>query len=170
MASIINLDNYDIDPDSFAVRDLLQGVLDRVISIYESANVPLPTRRYWTLAQPATDCEQVVVAFIQMYLGLPGDEATAPQRCNVPRSAVLSVQISRAIPVVGQTGRAPSQDRIQDGSEILAVDAWTLMSSIQLLDQWDDSGFGPGVIATLNVQEPQGGFQTVAMQITMAVP
>lgn len=170
MASIINLDNYDIDPDAFAIRDLLQGVLDRVIAIYEASNVPIPSRRYWTLAQPATDCEQVVVSFIQMYLGLPGDEATAPQRCNVPRSAVMSIQISRAIPVVGQGGRAPAQDRIQDGSEILAVDAWVLMSAVRLFDQWEEGGFGPGVIATLNVQEPQGGFQTVAMQITMAVP
>ena len=170
MASIINLDNYDIDPDAFAVRDLLQGVLDRVVSIYAASNVPLPTRRYWTIAQPATDCEQVVVSFIQMYLGAPGDEASTPQRCNVVRSAVMSIQISRAIPVVGQGGRAPGADRIQDGSEIGAVDSWLLMSSINLLDQWEEGGFGPGVIATVNVQEPQGGFQTVALQVTMAVP
>ena len=138
MASIINLDNYNVDPDAFAVRDLLQGVLDRVVAVYEANGVPLPTRRYWTLAQPATDCEQVVVSFIQMYLGSPGDEATSPQRCNVPRSAVMSIQISRAVPVVGQTGRAPTQERIQDGSEICAVDAWVLMSSVNLLDQWEE--------------------------------
>ncbi len=170
MASIINLDDYDIDPDAFAVRDLLQGVLDRVVAIYETANVPLPSRRYWTLSSPAEDCEQVVVSFIQMYLGAPGDEANIPQRCNVVRSAVMSVQIARAIPVVGQTGRAPGADRIQNGSEIGAVDAWILMTAVNLFDQWEEGGFGPGVIATLNAQEAQGGFQTISMQLTMAVP
>jgi hypothetical protein len=44
------------------------------------------------------------------------------------------------------------------------------MQSINELDQWDDTGYGIGVIATSEVGEPQGGFQTVALNITMAVP
>jgi hypothetical protein len=159
MSSIINLDNYDIDPETYSLRDLMQGVLERVVSIYESHNVPVPARQYWTMGAPAIDCEQVVVSFVQMYLGAPGDEASTPQRCNVPRSAVLTITVARAIPTVGQTGRTPT-----------AVDSWVLMSSINLLDQWDDTGYGPGVIATLNSQDAAGGFQTVTLQVTMVVP
>lgn len=170
MANIINLDNYEIDEDAFSILNLLQGVLDRVVAIYESYGVPIPTRRYWTMGTPAADCEQLVVNFIQMYLGAPGDEASEPQRCNVPRSAVLAIQIFRAVPSVGVSGQAPSAEKIQDGSKISAIDAWTLMSSVNLLDQWEEGGFGPGVIATLTSQEAQGGFQSTTLQITMAVP
>jgi hypothetical protein len=44
------------------------------------------------------------------------------------------------------------------------------MDSVNLLDQWDDSGFGLGVIATLETAGIDGGYQTVNMQLTMAIP
>lgn len=170
MADIINLDNYDINEDAYSVRNMLDGVLERIIAVYEAYGVPLPTRRYWTMGQPAVDCEQLVVSFVQIYLGPPGDEANVPQRCNQPRTAVMTVTVSRQIPVVGQSGRAPTADRIQAGSEISAIDAWVLMSSINLLDQWEEGGYGPGVIATLNAPDATGGYQDLTMQLTMAVP
>jgi hypothetical protein len=71
---------------------------------------------------------------------------------------------------VGQNGRPPAPDKIQAASEILAYDAWVLMQSINQLDQWDETGYGVGVIATLQVTPPEGGFQTTDLTITMAVP
>ena len=169
--SVINISNLDLDPTALNLKDLLEGVLDRVVSIYESYGMPLPTRRYYTFGQPAVDCEQVVVSFAQMYLGPPGDEASLPQRCNMPRTVVMNIFVSRAIPVVGANGKAPDGDKIEKAAEVSAVDAWILMNSLYLLDQWEEDGpFGLGVIATVDVDEPQGGFQTVNMQITMAVP
>jgi hypothetical protein len=44
MAVILDLDNYDVDPSAFDLRDLMQGVLDRVVTLFESYGVPLPTR------------------------------------------------------------------------------------------------------------------------------
>lgn len=170
MALGLILDNYEVDEGAFNLRNMMQGVLERVVAIYESYGVPLPARQYWTMGNPATDCEQLVVAFIQMYLGAPGDEASRPQRCNQLRSAVLSIGITRGIPVVNASGRAPDAAKIQNYSEVSAVDAWVLMESINQLDQWDDTGFGPGVIATLSSMEPQGGFQTINLQVTIAVP
>ena len=170
MANIINLDNYEVDADAFAIRDVMQGILDRVVAIYGSYGVPLPSRKYWTMGNPAMDCEQLVVAFVQAYLGAPGDEASQPQKCNVPRSIVVSITVTREIPVVGQTGRTPQPDKIQAASEISSVDAWILLSSLNLLDQWDEEGFGPGVIGTLMSMEPQGGLQTMNLQVTMVVP
>lgn len=170
MADIINLDDFDIDPDVLSVSNTLQGVLDRVVSVYASYGVPLPDRQYWTMGAPAVDCAQVVVSFVQMYLGPPGDEATRPQRCNQPRTVVMTITVSRAIPIVGQSGRPPTSERIQAGSVISAVDSWILMQSVNELDQWEEGAYGLGVIATLNAPDPQGGFQNVTMQITMAVP
>lgn len=152
------------------LRDMMQGVLDRVESVFQSYNINLPNRRYWTMGQPAIDCEQLVVSFLQMYLGTPGAQVGDPQRCHVPRSATINITISRQIPTVGPNGRAPSPERIQHASEVLAYDSWVLMESINLLDQWDETGFGVGVIATLEADAPEGGYQTSSMTITMAIP
>lgn len=152
------------------LRDMMDGVLERVESIFQSYNVNLPARRYWTMGQPAIDCEQLVVSFVQMYLGAPGAQVGDPQRRHVPRSATLTIQIARQTPIVGQNGRPPSAQNIQAASEILAYDAWVLMESVNLLDQWDETGYGAGVIATLESSAPEGGFQTTTMTITMAVP
>jgi hypothetical protein len=149
---------------------MMDGVLERVETIFQSYNVELPQRRYWSIGQPAIDCEQVVVSFMQMYLGAPGDEATAPQRCHVPRSAVLTISIARAVPIVGQNGRPPSQEKIQQSSAVSTIDAWVLMDAVKLFDMWDNTGYGLGVIATVEITPPEGGFQSVIMNLTMAVP
>jgi hypothetical protein len=160
----------DVSSDSLHLRDMMDGVLERVRTIFQSYNVPLPSRQYWTLGQPAIDCEQLVVAFSQLYLGTPGDQATTPQRCHVPRTVTMNIIVSRQIPTVGNNGKAPAGSKIEEASYISAVDAWVLMESINLLDQWDETGYGLGVIATLDVIGPEGGFQSVNLQVTMAVP
>lgn len=164
------VDYTGVAEEATNLRDMLQGVLERVESVFQSHNINLPNRRYWTMGQPAIDCEQLVVSFLQMYLGTPGAQVGDPQRCHVPRSATLNISISRQMPVVGPSGKAPSPEKIQHASETLAYDSWVLMESINLLDQWDDTGFGVGVIATLETDTAEGGYQTTTMTITMAVP
>jgi hypothetical protein len=152
------------------LRDMMQGVLERVESIFQSYNVNLPERRYWIMGQPAIDCEQLVVSFVQMYLGAPGAQVAEPQRCHVPRSATINIMLSRQTPIVGQNGRPPAPDKIQISSEIVAIDSWVLMESVNMLDQWDETGYGVGVVATLESSGPEGGFQTTTLTVTMAVP
>lgn len=169
MATLINTATVDSAAKNLAL--LMQGVLDSVINTYASYTMPIPTRRYWTLGSPSVDCEQVVVSMLQMYIGSPGDEATQPRRCNDPRSATLIVSVSRGVPVVGVNGRPPAADDIQAFSEISAYDAWILLDSSRALDQWATGGSsGLGVIATVETNPPEGGFQTVTMTITVAVP
>lgn len=148
----------------------MDGILSRIETVFQAYNVPLPSRRYWTMGEVAVDCEQVVVNFLQMYLGTPGDEQSAPQRCHVPRTATVVISISRPVATVGQNGRPPSGDKITESSYTSAIDAWVLMECIREFDMWDDSGYGLGVIATLDSSGPEGGFQTVNMQLTLAVP
>lgn len=164
------IDNSGVLEDATNLRDMMNGILERVESVFQSYNVELPQRRYWTIGQPAIDCEQVVLSFIQMYLGAPGDEATSPQRCNVPRSAVVTISIARAVPIVGPNGRPPSPDKIQQAAAVSAIDAWVLMDAVRLFDMWDGSGYGVGVIATVDITPAEGGFQTVNMNLTLAVP
>jgi hypothetical protein len=164
------IDVIGVDEEALNLKQMLDGVLERVETTFQSYNVSLPARRYWTMGRPAIDCEQVTVSVIQMYLGAPGAQVSSPQRCNVPRSATLNISISRETPVVGVNGRPPSPEKIEQAGTWAAIDAWVLMQSINQLDQWDETGYGVGVIATLDTPEPEGGFQTVTMQITMAVP
>lgn len=164
------IDISTVDEYAYNLKNFLDKVLEKTIETFAQYNVPLPDRRYWTMGEPAVDCEQLVVAFIQMYLGLPGDEASQPQRCSVPRSAVLRISLSRQVPVVGVNGRAPSADKIQEASEIAAVDAWMFMELINKLDQWQPGEFGLGVIATTEASTAEGGFNTMSMQVTLAVP
>lgn len=164
------IDVTGVAEDALNLKQMLEGVLSRVENVFQSYNVELPRRRYWVMGRPAVDCEQVVVSFVQMYLGAPGAQVSLPQRCNVPRSATLEITISRETPVVGTNGRPPTSEKIEQASATTAIDSWVLMQSINSLDQWDESGYGVGVIATLEAGEPEGGFQTVTLQITMAVP
>lgn len=164
------IDGNGFTEDANRLTAMMDGVLERVETVFQSYNVPLPNRRYWMIGTPALDCDQVVVSFIQMYLGSPGAEVSQPQRCNVPRSATIMIQISRPVPTVGQNGRPPSADKIQQNSALSTTDAWVLMEALREFDMWDDTGYGLGVIATLEITGPEGGFQTVGLQLTMAVP
>jgi len=164
------VDVTDVDDEALNIVELMDGVLQRVVSTFNSYNVPLPTRQYWTVGQQAVDCEQLTVTLVQIYLGAPGDEASSPQRCNQPRTAVMTVSLSREIPVVGQNGRPPSADKLEQAAQISAIDGYVLMLSLNLLDMWEPGGYGVGVIATVDYPAPEGGFQTVNMQLTMAIP
>lgn len=165
---IVNITN--VDSEALNLKTMMDNVLERVESVFTSYNVPLPTRSYWTMGQPVIDCEQLVVSFIQMYLGTPGDQAATPQRCEVPRTAVLTISVARPIPVVGQNGRAPSAEKIEEGSAISAIDAWVLMESMKALEPWDETSLGMGVIATVDAPQQDGGFSVVNMQISLVVP
>jgi hypothetical protein len=160
-----------VSDDAKNLANFLQEVLDRLVTVYDSYNMPLPARRYYTMASPVVDCEQICVSFIQMYLGTPGDEATDPRRCHDPRTATISIQVARAVPITQNNGQAPRADDIQDAAYVSALDAWILMESMNSFDTWSDAGpFGLGVIATIDADEAEGGFQTTRMTLTMAVP
>jgi len=166
--AIVNIDN--VSASALNLKNLMDGVLYKTVEVFEEYNVPLPSRQFWTVGEPAIDCEQLVVSFIQTYLGLPGNQASEPQRCQSPRSVVLTISISREIPVVGVNGKAPTGDKIEEASRIAVVDAWMFMELINKLDQWEPGEFGLGVIATADSSGFDGGFQTTAMQLTMTVP
>ncbi len=159
-----------VDTQALNLKLMLDRALEKVEAVFQSYDVPLPERRYWTIGTPAIDCEQLVVSFVQAYLGTPGDEASTPQRCHMPRSAVIAISVAREIPTVGQGGRPPSGQTIEQASYISAIDAWVLLESLNQFDQWDEVGSGMGVIATVEGTTPAGGFQVTTMQLTMVVP
>lgn len=165
-----DIDLSTVSSEANAIDTFMQEILDRVVNIYNSYSMPVPERRYWTMADPAVDCEQLVVSFIQAYIGAPGDEVTEPSRCNDPRSATVHISVSRKVPIAGPQGQAPSAKIIQQDSRVQAYDAWILLHTAADLDTWATSGgFGLGVIATVETSEPEGGFQTTVLTMTSAI-
>lgn len=164
------MDLSGVSPDAKALADFMQEILDRVVNVYESFNMPIPARRYWTFGDPVVDCEQLVVSFVQAYIGSPGDEANEPRRCRDPRSATVNVRVSREVPVVSVNGRPPTAEDIEAFSEVIAYDSWILLEGAAALDPWDAAGVGLGFIATVDGEAPEGGFQTTRMTLTAAIP
>lgn len=160
------------DEDALSLVSALDEILSRVVGAFEAKCVPLPERRYWTFGQITQDCEQVVVAAQQMFLGGPGDEVNEPQRCNSPRSVVLDVQILRCSPKVGNNGKPPSAESIQKAAALQAIDMWVLLDIAANLDTWDGDlpGYGLGVLATVDAGTPSGGFFGPTLRLTVAVP
>jgi hypothetical protein len=82
----------------------------------------------------------------------------------------MQIQVSREVPTVSSSGRPPTGEDIQKFSTLQAYDSWVLLQSAAELDQWDQTGLGLGVIATVEVSEPAGGYQTTVLTLTAAVP
>lgn len=161
-----------IDEDSLNLVNLLDTILERVVTKFGERGIDIPARQYWTLSTPAADCEQLVVFFNQAYIGPPGDEASEPQRCNSPRTAQIDIQLLRCIPTpLGPRARTPEAAAIQAAAKTQAIDAWTLLDMSCELDNWDEyGGPGLGVIATVDAGDPQGGYQGVTLHLTVAIP
>lgn len=162
------ISDYGIDPDAMIIVNMLDRVLERVVGIYEQSNVPLPSRRYWMFGpEVPEDCEQVVVTFMQSYLGIPGDQAANAQNCNSPRSAVLNVVVTRNFPI-GEVGNAIEPAAIMEASKWAAIDSAVLswgLADIAAIDGMP----GPSVIATINTPSPSGGVQSTILNLTMMI-
>jgi hypothetical protein len=163
-------DLSSVSDNAKALEELMYIVLEKVEAVYQSYNMPIPSRRYWTFGPPAVDCEQLVISFVQMYLGPPGGEIAEPRRCNDPRSAILQISVSREVPTAQQNGAPPTAESIIKGNKASVYDSWILMESAAQLDSWETSGFGLGVIATIETTPPEGGYQTIVLTLTLAVP
>lgn len=163
------LSDYDIDPEALNVKNAMDSILAGVVSIYDSLNVPLPTRRYWTIGDAVWDCEQVVVSYVQTYLGNPGDEATLPVSCRGPKSLVVNISVVREIKGSNnKNGKPPSPENMQESAEWSVVDSWILMDNLETLSPWE--GYAPTMIATTAVPPPSGGYNGIVLTLTTIVP
>jgi hypothetical protein len=59
-------------------------------------DVPLPARRYWTIATTAHDCEQMVLAVQQSFIGTAESPLETTQ-CNGPRGLTFTVEVVRCV-------------------------------------------------------------------------
>ncbi len=164
-----NLGDYQIDNEAFHIVNAAHTILENLEGVFQSYNVPLPSQRFVSIGQsPTQDCEQVVVSYMQTYLGAPGDDAQVPQSCVGPLSMVVNLTITRK-QQLGPQGKAPSAAQKQNDADWSMVDAYVIMNNLKSLDPFGDTP-NPSVIATANVLGPEGGYFTTAVQLTVMVP
>lgn len=154
-----------LDP-KLSVSEFLSLVLDTVVGVFEQAGVPLPERRYYTVGGVVADCPQLTIHLTQVYKGLPGDDPGMVQRCGSARTAVMVVQLFRNAPT--GNGRQPPSTRIMmEHANDPAVDSWLLLDAAEAVD---NAGWNTGVMAEVNVAEPQGGLIGMTMMLTAPIP
>jgi hypothetical protein len=170
-----------IDPNEFV--ETSQHILSTVELVFAEHGVALPERRYLSVGTQGStvhDCEQVTVTFEQGYSGKPGNQAQEPTRCNGPRTAVYSVEVVRAIPVVNTPEAAPNTQipsrygQVMAGVDTIEPSKMTEVGIRQMRDaailldagmRAADNGIQGG-ICDVTAGQPQGGLQAVILIIT----
>lgn len=172
MTEQVNLTQLRED-ESAGVVVLLHDILAAVQACYASAGVELPERQIVAASPQPVDCDQLVVSFGQMYLGFPGDEAQQPVPCDTAMTVVAEVALARCVArptTMRGTMKPPTPLALANSAELVLRDAFLLLSCGRFMDFWDPLGPSMGVIATVDVGEPTGGYQTTTLSITGALP
>lgn len=146
------------------IETLMGSALAALETLYAQEGVELPDRRYWTIGEPAADCEQAVFAVQQAFVGFPG-APSEPTRCDGPRGLTFSLQILRCVPVANSRGNAPEAAAIQEASVLPTVDMELMLDLVPSLDP-----LNMGVVSFVDVIGANGGFHgavaTYTVQLT----
>ena len=148
------------------ITSMARHLLNTINTVFDEAGISLPARQYVAVGALSTvDKEQLVVMYGGTYAGLPGNEFTAPVGEEDPKSATFNVELWREMPALSMSGTAPSEEEIAAASEMVMDDSWWLLQSAFAANQR-----GPGVIARVGVNEPQGDYHGLSMIVEMNIP
>jgi len=144
-------------------------VLDSVVTVFNSAGVDLPERRFVTVGNPVYDCEELVLTFQGLNNGPPGG-GEEPTNCNSPISTIFAVHLVRCFPTpTGRGMKAPEAEVLTVTALGLLTDSWLLMQSANAMDS--DTLYAPfGFIASVEPTEPSGGYVGLVLSVEAAVP
>lgn len=151
------------------VASVARHLLAVIESQFSAAGIELPARRVLTVGTVAVDEEVLAVMFGGVYSGPPGNELNTPVSNRgdgfVPRSAVFNIELWRYIPALTSSGQAPAPELETESTEGVTDDAWHLLEAAFQADQ-----LGVGVIARVDVVEPQGEFHGISMVVELQIP
>lgn len=168
MASI-TLDTWTFRTER--LNDFANLIMDTVVDTFNAAGVALPDRRLMTIGLPVHDCEQLVLVFVAADKGLPGqNEGNEMHRCTSPTTASFNVHLARCFPVsTGRGLKPPTAEALTENAEMMMQDAWLLMSAAETLDS-DPRNSPFGMIATVGLSEPTGGFAESILTLQVGLP
>jgi hypothetical protein len=151
------------------VASVARYLLSTIESEFSKAGIALPARRIITVGSVAVDDEVLAIMFGGVYSGPPGNELNSPQSNRqhgiVPRSASFNVELWRYVPALTSAGQAPSSAEETQAAEEVTDDAWYLLEAAYNADQT-----GAGVVARVDVNEPNGEYHGVSMTVELVIP
>jgi hypothetical protein len=154
---------------------LLDVIVGEVAAHYETVRVGLPERRYVSAGPPAWDCEQVAVYTRAVYPSTGMIVPDAPPSFQASagwamRSALVAVEVVRAVPVLDDSGNAPTVEELSDSARRLYGDGQltinALITAIRsgALPDVDDVAFNDWTIVG-----PDGGFAGSVLAVTVGL-
>jgi hypothetical protein len=136
----------------FVVPVFVENAMANIIEHYETkVAVPLPERRYWTIGTTAHDCEQMVLAVQQMFIGT----AEAPletTQCNGPRGLTFTVEVVRCVPGMDNRGRPPTGEALEVASVNPVIDMEIMLDLASYFDP-----YALGVVVNVDPISASGG-------------
>lgn len=155
------------------IYDFMNVVLNQINTTFTEFGVALPERQFFDVGanEAPHDCEQVTVAFQQMYNGLPGVPDQTPTACTGPRTASFVIEIVRCTPVMERQARGgpltpPSIEKLNGMTKVQVRDAWILTDAVQIAsDNYTISG---SLVDTLVTPE-SGGYQAVVANLAVGL-
>ena len=93
----------------FMIPPWVEKAMANIVKAYATdypTPIPLPERKYWTIGQTAHDCEQMVLAVQQMFLGTAENPIELTQ-CTGPRGLTFTVEVVRCVPGLTNRGQPP---------------------------------------------------------------
>lgn len=153
------------------VFDLGEALLNVIAARFAAAAVGLPARRYVHAGEWALDCEQLVVAFQGLHMGVPGRASTDPALQAVIVSATFEVAITRCIPTgrtAGNTWAPPAAADLQGAAAQIITDGWVLQKGMlaALREGTFDGACGQVVLGALTPIDPQGAYSGIRLPVT----
>jgi hypothetical protein len=137
----------------FRIPVFVDQAMRDIVEHYETkVNVPLPARRYWTTGSTAHDCEQMVLAIQQMFLGT-AEVPLETTQCSGPRGLTFTVEVVRCVPTLDNRGKPPSGEAIELASIHPVIDMEIMLDLAAYFDP-----FLTGVIVNVDPIPAQGGY------------
>ena len=163
--------------DSDVISKITKLLEKRVKELLTEAKVPIPERVIVAAGEQALDCNGLYISFTGLREGLPNADAP-PDPCYAPLLATFTITIARCIPVPDNRGTPPSAEKVAAAAAQTMQDAYVLQKGSCGLDMYgaleheEDSRVplgGMGVETELIVGDPQGGMQTVTLNLTFVL-
>jgi hypothetical protein len=125
--------------------------------------VALPARRYWTIGTTAHDCEQMVLAVQQMFLGTAEVPLELTQ-CGGPRGLTFTVEVVRCVPGLTNHGKPPESESIEVASVHPVIDMEIMLDLVKYFDP-----YLTGVVVNVDPIPASGGMHGAIATYTVTL-
>lgn len=163
--------------DSIAMA--AEAALMAIVDVAAANDIELPSRQIIYTGTVPKDCEQVAVSVSNYGFGRPGDPIAGPSGndCWLPGAVTITGEITRCVPENNQVrapGRyatgivnLPTNVAMEDHARKVMRDMMILLEAGNVASNYPFEGAGSE--ASVLVANPEGGYQSVFLTLTMQV-